>query len=321
MNDWKNRLKYDPTTPLAESDDIALSYAFQKDILGKTTIALADVWQSNTAQSILTKQRSDGSWRYTAKRAWPKLDYDQYETVKQLAALIEKHGFRNTHDSIYVIAEYYFGYQSSAGDIRGIYGNQYSPNYTAMILELLMKAGYASDERILRSLDWLLNSRQEDGGWALALRTRGLNLEAFDLDETIEGDLSKPYSAMVTGVVLRALAAHPRYQARWETAHAGKLLADSFFTSDKYPDRKGANYWTRFSFPFVYTDLVSALDSLSRIGGFEAHPKVQEALRWLEDRQSSDGLFGLRTIRGKKQESALWLNLAICRIYKRFYSN
>ncbi|NCO10429.1 adenosine deaminase [Candidatus Saccharibacteria bacterium] len=252
------------------------------------------------------------------KSSWKKVDYDQYETFKRLSELVEKNGFTKDNPAIPEIAEYFFGFMTPEGDIRGIYGNQTSPNYTAAILELLIKAGYEKDSRVKQSLDWLLSNRQSDGGWALAFRTKGHNLESFDYDETIEGDPSKPSSAMITGVVLRALVAHPKYKNRPETKAAATLVADSIFTPDAYADRKGAEYWTRFGYPFVYTDLISALDSLSQIEGFSNHPKVKEGLAWLASRQAPDGMFDLRTTRGKKEDQKLWLSLAVNRIFDRF---
>lgn len=54
--------------------------------------------------------------------------------------------------------------KTAAGDLRGIYGSQYSPNYTAAILELLIGAGLGDDPRVRRALEWLLAMRQADGG-------------------------------------------------------------------------------------------------------------------------------------------------------------
>lgn len=182
-----------------------------------------------------------------------------------------------------------------------------------------MKAGYENSTWIIKSLDWLLNTRQSDGGWALPFRTRGDNLSAFEKKNTIDPDHTKPSSHMVTGMVLRALAAHPEYRRLDETKKAGQFLADSIFTSDAYADRRGVEYWTRFAYPFVYTDIVSALDSLSIIGGYGSHHRVREALTWLEAHQTSKGLFDIHITRGNKQISAYWLSIAICRIYKRTF--
>jgi hypothetical protein len=321
MSDWKQRLKYDPTIPLSTSSDISIKYSYELDILGGTDIKASEVWQLKPAQSILKQQNKDGPWEHKSKRSktWSRVDYDQYETTKQLSELVEKYRFDKNHNAINKIADYFFEHQTDEGDIRGIYGSQYTPNYTALVLELLIKAGYKNDRRIIKSLNWLLGSNQNDGGWALAFRTQGFNLSVFDEDRIVQSDFTKPSSYMVTGVVLRAMAAHPKYRNRPEVHKAACLLADNLLEKDKYPDRKSADYWTHFAFPFQYTDIISALDSLSMIGISPNHPKIQKSLRLLESHQSKNGLFDLHAVRGNSQTQQYWMNLAICRIYKRFF--
>lgn len=81
--------------------------------------------------------------------------------------------------------------------------------------------------------------------------------------ETLQPDRTKPFSHLVTGVVLRAFAAHSKYRQLGEAKAAGELLASRFFKKDAYPDRGTVDFWTRFSFPFWFTDVLSSLDSLS----------------------------------------------------------
>jgi hypothetical protein len=53
--------------------------------------------------------------------------------------------------------------------------------------------------------------RQDDGGWAIPARTLGLSLNVMlTARETVEPDRSRPSSHLITGIVVRALAAHPR---------------------------------------------------------------------------------------------------------------
>jgi hypothetical protein len=66
---------------------------------------------------------------------------------------------------------------------------------------------------VRRSFRWLLSIRQHDGGWAIPLRTAGRNFQPATLRaRTIHTISRKPSSHLVTGVVLRAFAAHPRYR-------------------------------------------------------------------------------------------------------------
>lgn len=236
--DWKAKFTHDPTKPLAQCHDRVIRYSYETDIEGASSIGLSEVWDDKRVEIILKKQRRDGSWRYPSRRAsmWRRVDYDQYETFRKLAQLIEKYRFTKEHPSLPQIADYLFALQSPKGDIRGIYADQTSPNYTAAILELLIKAGYENDPWLLKSMDWLLGCRQSDGGWALAFRTQDFNLEAFDLKERIEPDVTKPSAHAITGPVLRDLAIHPQYRNREETQRAGNLLAERLYAPKQASD-------------------------------------------------------------------------------------
>jgi hypothetical protein len=66
-------------------------------------------------------------------------------------------------------------------------------------------------------------------------------------------------------VVLRAFAAHPAYRRSREAQTAGTGLSSRLFAANTYPDRLAPSYWTMFSYPFWFTDLLSALPKLSRV--------------------------------------------------------
>lgn len=309
MNTWLHHLHFDPTNSLLSSDSEAIVAYTKQDLLGED-ISLTELWQLSEPQKILQLQMPDGSWKSGL-----------YETFRNLGVLIEMYGFKNDHPAIARAAGYVFSTQSKEGDFRGVYGNQYSPNYSAAIAELLIKAGYADDTHIKKHFEWLLATRQKDGGWALPFRTKGHGINVInDCKDTIQPDLAKPYSYMVTGVVLRAFAAHPEYKKSKEAHEAGKLLASSIFQRDNYPDRAAPEFWLRFSFPFDYTHLVSALDSLSLIGFPPDAPQIKKALDWLVDNQEKTGTWDFRIVRGANKDNIrLWLTLATCRIFKRFY--
>jgi hypothetical protein len=96
-------------------------------------------------------------------------------------------------------------------------------------MELLIKAGYDGDPRIEKGFQWLLSMRQNDGGWAIPLRTVGSKYANALKAETMEPDLSKPFSHLVTGVVLRAFAASKKYSKSPDAVTAGKLLSSRFY--------------------------------------------------------------------------------------------
>jgi hypothetical protein len=68
------------------------------------------------------------------------------------------------HPALGRAADDLLGFQTAEGDVRGIYANQYTPNYTAAILAVLIDAGYAQDPRVDAGMRWLLSMRQDGGG-------------------------------------------------------------------------------------------------------------------------------------------------------------
>jgi hypothetical protein len=323
MQAWHRRLVFDPVTPLVEAESAAISYFARRDLLGGAVPSLKSLWQLDEVKTLLRRQKDDGSWRYRgARRAHMRSgdNYDQLETYRIVGQLVEKFGMARDHSAMRRAAEYLFLHQTDEGDFRGIYGTQYSPNYSAGIMELLIKAGYARDERIAQGFEWLLDVRQRDGGWAIPLRTVGAKLSPMTMNGvTAQPDRSKPFSHLVTGVVLRAFAAHEQYRASSAARNAGALLASRLFRCDVYPDRGAADFWRKFSYPFWFTDILSSLDSLSRLRFDREEVAINEALDWLVARQRSDGVWELQMLKTADKALPLWLSLATCRVMKRFY--
>jgi hypothetical protein len=314
-------LRFDPIKPLLNCGIDPIVYFARRDLLDEKVGDIRDLWETHKAHRILNRQKPDGRWEYPnpKERIRIKEHYDQVETLRQLGFLVEHFGFDKRHPALQRAKKFVFKYQTDEGDIRGIYWNQYSPNYTAAFLELFCKAGYRNDPGVVKGLNWLLSIRQDDGGWAIPFRTQNKNLlEGMGQKQTLQPDKSKPFSAMVTGVVLRAFAYHPDYRARPEVKGAAELVLSSLFTPDRYPDRKSAAYWTRFSFPFWFTDLISLLDPVSKLGFTPAHPKVAEGLEWFVNQQKKDGTWDLKLLKGEKREQPFWMGLNICRLLKTF---
>ena len=326
MKDWTEKLRYNPIPALLNSKNKALLLMARRDLLDNITEPIKELWELPEAKRILAKQQKNGSWKYPNA----KLDirsqehYDQVETYRILGILVEQYGFTCEHQALKNAAEFLFKFQTEEGDIRGILANQYTPYYTAAMMELLIKAGCDRDTRIEAGFHWLLKMRQNDGGWAIPARTlrgsKALTLtETMKQHETIKPDRSQPFSHMVTGIVLRAFAAHPIHQKDIEAERAGQLLKSRFFQSDKYADRRASSFWTNFSYPFWFTDLLSSLDSLSHLAFSSEDTDIRKALDWFVDKQEKNGLWKLRMLRGKGKDLHFWLDLAVCRVFKRFY--
>jgi hypothetical protein len=107
-----------------------------------------------------------------------------------------------------------------------------------------------------------------------------------------------------------------------EAHAAGEFLASRLFAADTSPDRRAPSYWTTFSYPFWFTDLLSALDSLSLLGFTRDDERISKALDWFVARQENNGRWELSLLRmTREQDRDAWISLAICRVLKRFYGN
>jgi hypothetical protein len=97
-------------------------------------------------------------------------------------------------------------------------------------------------------------------------------------------------------------------------------MKSRFFKPDKYSDRRGGEYWTKFQFPFWWANLLTALDSLYWLEFPAADEDIQKGLDWFRAKQEPSGLWSTGYGKGGKTGMAeRWVGLAICRVLKRYY--
>lgn len=319
---WHTLLKVNPLPALRAWDDAALAYWVRRDLVQDLNAPVETLWELPQAKGLVQKQRSDGGWPYPGKSSSPRTgtDYDLLETYRTLRVLVEMYGLTRRHPALRRAAEYVWAHQTREGDIRGILGNQYMPYYHGAILELLIKAGYADDPRVERGLTWLLSVRQEDGGWIVPAQAVPAKRKTgtFWRGAPLPPDRARPHAHLATGMALRAFAAHPAYRRRGEVIAAGECLKRRLFQADKYNDRKAPAYWYKFQFPFWWTSLLTALDTLSRLGWDRADGQIAQALGWFQAHQSADGLWETGYGAGRRaEENRRWVGLGACRVVKR----
>ena len=331
MKNWRRSLKFDPISPLLSSDNEAIGYYVRRDLLGERVDPISHIWQLPEVQRVLKKQQADGSWRYPGKKTvvYPKHHYSLLETWKRFRLLVERYEFTEDHPAARKAAEFLFSCQTDAGDIRGFIGNQYATYYTGAVVALLIKAGYEDDPHIEKGVKWLLSMRQDDGGWTIPIQTHKFDRKTVyaltsQYAAPLEPDRSKPFSHIATDMVLRAFAVHPRYRTSKEAKIAGNLLKSRFFQPDVYSSYRAASYWVRFL--FWWPNLLTALDSLSLMGFSKDDPDIRKALDWFIDHQDPTGLWKITYVKERgvidnerNRVRQLWVSLAICRTFKRFY--
>jgi hypothetical protein len=320
---WLDRLAANPLPALLSLGNPALAYFTRRDLLQDPVEPVESFWETAEARAILKKQQPDGSWRYPAKSYDPFTggNYDLLETYRMLRLLVEMYSLDSSHPALVRAADYILACQTGEGDLRGILGNQYMPYYHGVILELLIKAGCGQEPGVRAGLDWLLARRQEDGGWLVPtqLVPHSQRTHAFWVGPPVQADPARPSSHLATGMALRAFVHHPEYRRRAEVQAAAVFLKSRFFQPDRYNDRKAPAYWLKFQFPFWWTNLLTALDALARLG-FSAHDgQIARGLAWFYETQGEDGLWetGYGAGRGAAEQRA-WVGLAVCRMLERF---
>jgi len=330
MSRWSKQFRFDPVPPLLASGNEALLYFTRRDLLREPVGPLSRVWELPGAQKIVRKQLADGSWPRPGPKKHAATNYGLIETWRQLRFLVEMYGFTREEPHVKRAAEFIFSCQMPEGDLRGMLANQYITYYTGAIMSLVIQAGYGDDPRVEKSLQWLLAMRQDDGAWSVPIMTHKLDRATqyrlvTQIVPPLEPDRSKPFSHNATGMILRAFAVHERYRHAPEAQVAAALLKSRFFQPDAYTSYHAASYWLRFEYPFWWSNLVTALDSLSRMGFSRDDPQIRQALSWLVDHQQPDGLWRTSYVQATEEDTAKvrevrpWITLSICRIFRRLY--
>ncbi|MFO7796192.1 MAG: prenyltransferase/squalene oxidase repeat-containing protein [Promethearchaeati archaeon] len=321
---WIIQFKYNPLTSLLRIKDELVQYHVEKYLLEKSSRPPKSLWETDRAQKILRYQQDDGSWPDKRKKQHKGINtnYELLETYRHVAQLITFFDMNNYFTPMRKAADFLFKTQTKEGDFRGIYGNQYSPNYNSAILELLCRLGYYDDERVIKSFKWLIYIEQEEGGWILPMEMPQISKKPIELydEDPIVPDKNLPFCHWVTGIVLRAFSQHPNYKNHPSAKKAGKLLAIRFFTKDLYSARSAREYWTKYSYPFWWTDLISALDSLSIMDFSYDNPNIDQALHYFLQTQKKDGSWDFYILKAKSFPNLhWWLHYHLCLIFKRFY--
>ena len=331
MSNWLKNLNYDPIESLLESNNFSIIYFTKRDLLDKKVESIQTIWNLPEVNKILKKQQIDGSWKYLGKKAnlFPLYHYPLVATFKIYRDLIEKYELDKSHPSCEKASEFILSCQTKKGDIRGMIGNQYATYYTGYITSLLIKAGYLKDARITTALEWLIEMRQDDGGWTIPILTHYFDKKTTHMltssnVKPVEPDKSQPFSHNWTNMVLQGFSIHPDYKNRKDIIKAAELLKSRFFKRDVYQSYQSPKYWTRFG--FWWPNLLTALKSLHLIGYTVKDETIFLGLKWFLENQEKDGFWNVKfdpkkTIKKSKINDLRrqWLSLKICRLLKNYY--
>lgn len=153
---------------------------------------------------------------------------------------------------------------------------------TAVVLLGLHRAGVLDDETRQRALAWVLAMQSKNGGWA-----------AFDKDNTSRlpalipfadfGEMIDPPSADVTGHVLEMLAV-----LGLDRGHPAIVRGLDYLYAQQEPE---GSWFGRWGVNHIY-GTGAVLPALAALGEPMDGLAVRRAVRWLAERQNSDGGFG-----------------------------
>lgn len=302
MSSWKELLKADPIPQMFEMKDDGLKNRIERDILGTVTGPEKPVSNDSHYKTLIRRQKPDGSWRESGRKK-NEANWTFITTLRSLYYLLDL-GADYKDETFDGGARFLIGTQTPAGDYRGAYGEDIpSPNYTGMVADVLFRGGEPYYESAIAGLEWLVDIRQNDGGWAIP----GLRSDSK----------KDPSSHVVTGMALRAFPSDPENRYSKEARKAGKLLAKRIFKADNYPDRRQPEYWGKLSYPFWFTDALSVLDVLGKLGFGLDEGRMQRAFDWVLKQQDPEG-FWKTDFRRNKMEPDPWLTYAALCVIKFF---
>ncbi len=295
-----------PIPILKEKGPLAVRYWIEKEFFENEDEDLA--WTLSRLPekiSILKKQSRSGYWYYPDKRILGPHSYlkkftDTIDTIKTLIDL----GATIKDASIQSAISYLFRTQSIEGAFCPKGSPSNAPYFTGLALEILCLLGLDEKQWVQQGFKWLMNCRQNDGGWVLPSHTT---------------DPNSPSNHLITCTILRALAASSTWKKSKEANQVAIFMRDRMFTVDPY-DKKtaknGLSHWFTLEYPLRFPNILNVLDSLSKLGFYAKSSPIINCLLWLEQMQGKDGLW-LPT-KPQNETNKYWLTLNIARIMKLF---
>jgi hypothetical protein len=189
-------------------------------------------------------------------------------------------------------SEYWMGKSPLVGGGVGGFGKGKGHHcYTANMARGLIRLGYGDDERVRRTMEWLVKTAHPQGGWTCRFSREGpatsRSLDAW------EG--------------LGAFAVYPR--RKWTNAMHGVVERTVEYYLERELHQQGERYdpWYRFHWPtHYYYDLLVGLDCLTALG-YGDDRRLGYALDLLRSRQRKDGRWNLDAVQTDPDpESARW---------------
>ena len=335
MDDWKSKLKVDPTNWLLEEENPSARYFTLTDILDKPADiseakeAKKEIMRIGLVPKILLKMNDDGYWEkptafYTAKNtgtAWQLL------ILAELGADATDNRVRKACEFILDNSQHHESHGFSMAKAEKTGGGRQSgviPCLTGNMVWSLIRLGYIKDPRVQDAINWIATYQRFDDGVETA--PKGWPYDRYEMC------WGKHTCHMGAVKALKALAEIPAEKRNSEikaTIEKGTeyMLKHHIFKRSHDLSKVSKPGWLHFGFPLMYqTDALEVLGILTKLGCKD--DRMHEAVDLVLSKQDASGRWKLEsTFNGRfqtdierKGENSKWITLNVLKMLIRLYS-
>jgi len=335
MDDWRSKLKADPTQWLLEEGNPSVRYFTLTDILERSERdpevkeTRREIMKIGVVPKILSKQKNAGNWE-APENFYIRSKYKG--TVWQLIILAEL-GADGKDQRIRKACEFILensqdrangGFSYLRAETGGGWHNGVLPCLTGNMVWSLIRFGYLEDPRVQRGINWIATYQRFDDRIEEAAK-------GWPYDKR-KGCWGKHSCHMGVVKALKALAEIPvnkRSEDVNDTIGKGVeyMLEHHIYKRSHDLSRVSKPSWLRFGFPLMWqTDVLEISGILTKLGLKEE--RMQEAVDLVVSKQDDHGRWKLEsTFNGRfqvnieqKGKPSKWITLNALRVLKRFYS-
>jgi len=152
--------------------------------------------------------------------------------------------------------------------------------YTANMARALIRLGYSDDERVRRTMEWLVKTAHPKGGWTCRFSKEG----------------PAPSRTLDAWEGLAAFAVYPRKKWSGEMQAVVEKTAEYYLEHELHQQGERYEPWYDFHWPIhYYYDVLVGLDCLTALG-YGRDRRLTFALDLLKSKRRSDGRWNLDAI-------------------------
>jgi hypothetical protein len=265
---------------LLDGADPSIRYRTLRELLDRpeddpeVEAARTEIGRTGWAASILALQQPEGQWTSPGTTS-KELYVPKYIATNWRLLVLSDLGLTKATPGVARATELLL--DREGGPEGGLGGTSSEVCFTGNCVRMFRRFGYADDPRVRASIDWLVSTQKDDGGWHCSRRATTGTLDGWE--------------------ALAAFATFPRSDRTPAVQRSIERGAE--FYLDRGLTREGPEPyepWFRTHYPtHYYYDLLVGLDFLTRLG-YADDGRLKPALEWLLNRRNADGAWNLDAI-------------------------